>query len=98
MLIVQVSECNGVFFYLFLGNCTLPIDAAAPLCICNHGIEGAACDRCKDHFDPNYQCEQCSVNYIGYNSDCSMLCIHGQSKSPGFYDILPFFNYATNNF
>ena len=60
--------------------------ASAPVCICKHGVEGEACDRCLQNFDPLYQCEKCIENYIGYDTDCSMLCLHGEAAIPGKVD------------
>ena len=64
------------------GNCTVPVGSTAPRCICDHGFDGVACDTCQPHFEGS-SCDRCETNYIGYNTDCSVRCVHGDASSPG---------------
>jgi hypothetical protein len=60
----------------------VPAGSGTPRCVCNHGFAGAACDVCQTHFAGS-SCERCETNYIGYNTDCSVLCVHGEATEPG---------------
>lgn len=54
----------------------------APVCVCDHGFEGLACDSCVTHFIGT-SCEMCEDGYIGYNTTCSVLCLHGYATKLG---------------
>lgn len=41
-----------------------------------------ACDNCLPHFEGT-SCERCETGYIGYNTTCSVLCIHGDPTELG---------------
>lgn len=64
------------------GNCTVPVGAKSPSCICDHGFDGEACDVCMPRFVGS-GCDECKEGYIGYNTDCSVLCLHGYATEPG---------------
>jgi len=52
----------------------------APVCVCDHGFEGLSCDSCVTHFTGT-SCEMCEDGYIGYNTTCSVLCLHGYATN-----------------
>lgn len=78
----SILVCPGTPACSAHGNCTVPVGSSAPRCICDHGFDGAACDVCLPRFTGS-MCDRCEANYIGYNTDCSVLCIHGDSDVPG---------------
>ena len=55
--------------------------------MCDHGFSGDDCGQCTDRFredpDTGLPCSTCVVNYIGYNTDCSVLCVNGYASLPG---------------
>lgn len=59
------------------------MDAISPQCSCYHGFEGGACDKCATHFDPTKKCGACESGFIGYDTDCSVVCKHGTASPPG---------------
>lgn len=63
------------------GNCTIPAGSATPRCVCSHGFAGASCDACQTHFVGS-ACDRCEKNYIGYNTDCGVVCVHGDPTEP----------------
>ena len=72
--------CPGLPMCSNRGNCTLI--NGKPTCICNHGFDGSSCEKCTAKFAPP-NCDRCEENYIGYNTDCSVRCVHGQASVPG---------------
>ena len=69
---------------VFTGQCLLADGANAPACLCDHGFGGLSCDSCLTHFKGS-NCERCEAAYIGYNTTCSVLCIHGDPTELGMY-------------
>ncbi|XP_063955651.1 uncharacterized protein LOC135154217 [Lytechinus pictus] len=67
-------QCSG------FGTCTLIDDT--PLCICQHGFDGDACQTCRPRFTGD-TCDRCIEGYIGYNTSCSIYCLHGYASDPG---------------
>ena len=68
---------------LVSGNCTLAEGASAPHCVCRHGFTGSACDACRVNFDPATGCQSCVQYFIGFDTDCSKLCVNGHATQPG---------------
>ncbi|KAI8479536.1 hypothetical protein Bbelb_427260 [Branchiostoma belcheri] len=62
------------------GICTIVGDTTA--CVCEHGYDGEACDRCLPRFAGDF-CDECEEGYIGSDTDCSVLCLHGNATEPG---------------
>ena len=67
------------------GECLLLEGNIAPVCVCDHGFTGLSCDRCVTHFTGS-SCERCDDDYIGFNTTCSVLCLHGYATLPGKYE------------
>jgi hypothetical protein len=76
---VCVTHC---VLYIFLGECLMLDGNVAPVCVCDHGFEGLSCDSCVTHFTGT-SCEMCEDGYIGYNTTCSVLCLHGHATKLG---------------
>ena len=72
--------CPGVPMCSNRGNCSLVDDK--PTCVCNHGFDGDSCQRCTTNFAPPL-CDRCITDYIGFNTDCNVRCVHGRAKTPG---------------
>ncbi|KAK3101710.1 hypothetical protein FSP39_005732 [Pinctada imbricata] len=68
--------------FCFIGQCLVPVGATAPLCQCDHGFDGLACDTCLPKFTGT-SCELCETNYIGYNTTCTTYCVHGYATLLG---------------
>ena len=64
------------------GQCVVPMGGTAPVCQCDHGFDGLACDRCLAKFTGT-SCERCETNYIGYNTTCTTYCVHGYATLLG---------------
>ena len=68
------------------GNCTLVEGEDTPRCVCDHGFSGDDCGECTYRFtghEVTGPCSTCVENYIGYNTDCNTLCVHGYASEPG---------------
>ena len=50
--------------------------------MCFHGFNGEACEHCLPRYDGD-QCQRCTEGYIGWNTNCATLCLHGYATEPG---------------
>ena len=53
-----------------------------PQCVCNHGFDGEACERCLPRFTGD-QCQSCEEGYIGWETNCGVVCLNGYATEPG---------------
>ncbi|XP_070533132.1 uncharacterized protein [Ptychodera flava] len=74
MVCPGTPECSG------RGTCELVENT--PMCTCKHGFDGDACETCLPRFSGS-NCEQCVDGYIGWNTTCGVLCLHGYATEPG---------------